>query len=187
MMAVCPKHSLLTLLLMINALSPPPDAVVGLERTLYSVTEGEDSAVEVCAVVFRPGMNVACPITFPFEVSLSTGDLSAGIYVLCLPLNTAVIIVLSPVAGMDYDAVINEILRFSACQRRQCVTIPILEDSVPEGVEYFNVTLERTPDLDPRITLNPVDGLIEIFDGLLMKNYLSTIFLLYQHNHSNMF
>ena len=85
-----------------------------------------------------------------------------------MPLYTPVIIVLIPVAGMDYGAVIDEILRFSACQRKQCVRIPILEDSVPEGVKYFNVTLERTPGLDPRITLNPVDGLICIIDGMLL-------------------
>ena len=96
-------------------------------------------------------------------------------YILYLPLYTAVIIVLSPVAGMDYGAVINEILRFSACQRRQCVTIPIFTDSELEGVEYFNITLERTPDLDPGITLNPVDGLICINDSMLLIKFLSVI------------
>ena len=50
-------------------------ATVGLEMTVYEVTEGE-SSVEVCAVVFTPGGN--CPIQYPFDVSLSFSDGSAG-------------------------------------------------------------------------------------------------------------
>ena len=50
---------------------------MGLERTFYQVSEG-DGVVEVCAIVYEPNGNLVCPITFPFEVSLSTGDDSAG-------------------------------------------------------------------------------------------------------------
>ena len=50
---------------------------MGLERTLYQVSE-DDGVVEVCAIVYEPNGNLDCPITFPFEVSLSTGDDSAG-------------------------------------------------------------------------------------------------------------
>ena len=50
-------------------------AVVGLERTLYSVAE-DVGVVEVCAIVYSP--TIDCPITFPFNVSLSTIDGSAG-------------------------------------------------------------------------------------------------------------
>ena len=39
--------------------------------------------------------------------------------------------------------------------------IPIVDDDVLENSELFNVTLERN-GLDSRITLNPVDGLVEI-------------------------
>ena len=53
-----------------------PVAVVGLERTLR-VSE-DDGVVEVCAVVTSPDGNVPCPIAFPFDVSLSTTDDSAG-------------------------------------------------------------------------------------------------------------
>ena len=50
---------------------------MGLERTLYQVSE-DVGVVEVCAIVYEPNGNLVCPITFPFEVSLSTGDDSAG-------------------------------------------------------------------------------------------------------------
>ena len=52
-------------------------AVVGLERTIYMVTETQDE-VEICAIVREPIND--CPITFPFEVVLSTLDDTAGIY-----------------------------------------------------------------------------------------------------------
>ena len=48
---------------------------MGLERTLYSVSE-DVGVVEVCAIVYSP--TIDCPITFPFNVSLSTSNGSAG-------------------------------------------------------------------------------------------------------------
>ena len=42
--------------------------------------------------------------------------------------------------------------------------IPIVDDDVLENYELFNVTLERN-GLDSRITLDPVDGLVEITDN----------------------
>ena len=53
------------------------DAVVGLEKTFYQVSENV-GVVEVCAIVYRPNGNIACPITFPFNVRLSTTNDSAG-------------------------------------------------------------------------------------------------------------
>ena len=75
----------------------------------------------------------------------------------------------STVDPMDYLGV-STILMFEACQRRSCVTVTIVDDEVLENVESFNVTLERTPGLDMRITLDPVDGVVEITDddGLLI-------------------
>ena len=65
----------------------------------------------------------------------------------------------------------STILMFEACQRRSCVTVTIVDDEVLENVESFNVTLERTPSLDMRITLDPVDGVVEITDddGLFLS------------------
>ena len=51
-------------------------AVVSLERTFYSVSEDVD-VVEVCALVSSP--RVECPIEFPFEISISSGDNTAGV------------------------------------------------------------------------------------------------------------
>ena len=51
-------------------------AVVGLETTLYMVSETA-GAVEVCAVVREPSLE-DCPISFPFEVMLSTNDDTAS-------------------------------------------------------------------------------------------------------------
>ena len=42
--------------------------------------------------------------------------------------------------------------------------IPIVDDDVLENSELFNFILERN-GLDGRITLNPVDGLVEITDN----------------------
>ena len=49
---------------------------MGLERTIYSVFE-DVGVVEVCAIVYSP--TIDCPITFPFDVSLTTSDNTAGI------------------------------------------------------------------------------------------------------------
>ena len=42
--------------------------------------------------------------------------------------------------------------------------IPIVDDAMLENSELFNVSLERN-GLDSRITMNPVDGLVEIADN----------------------
>ena len=52
------------------------EAVVGLEKTIYTVTEYV-GVVEVCAIVYSP--TVDCSIVFPFGVSLSTSENTAGI------------------------------------------------------------------------------------------------------------
>ena len=65
---------------------------------------------------------------------------------------------------MDYLD-LSTILMFGACQRRSCVTVTIVDDDILEMTESFDVTLERTPGLDSRITLNPVDGVVEITDN----------------------
>ena len=52
-------------------------AVVGLERTFYQIMEGV-GVVEVCAIVYQPDGGITCPIAFPFDVSLSTFDGTAG-------------------------------------------------------------------------------------------------------------
>ena len=63
----------------------PPAAVVGLKN--YSVSE-DISDVEVCAIVESPN-NTECPVSFPFIISLSVNNNSAGsILSLCLYIYT---------------------------------------------------------------------------------------------------
>ena len=77
-----------------------------------------------------------------------------------LNINQFVSCVVSP---MDYDS-LSEILGFGPCDTQQCTEITIVDDMIVELTESFFVTLERTPGLDSRITLDPVDGEIEITD-----------------------
>ena len=66
---------------------------------------------------------------------------------------------------MDYLEV-NTILAFATCEIRRCVNVTIVDDLVdePGPNEFFHYTLERTPGLDSRISLSPVDGVVEIID-----------------------
>ena len=48
---------------------------MGLERRVYTVSE-DDNVVEVCAVVLLP--SGGCPVEFAFNITLETGDGSAG-------------------------------------------------------------------------------------------------------------
>ena len=68
------------------------------------------------------------------------------------------------VTPTDYGAV-STILMFAACETRQCVDVAIMDDKTLELTETFIVTLKWTPALENRITLNPVDGDIEILDN----------------------
>ena len=51
-------------------------ATVGLEQTFFRVGENE-GYIELCGNVSFP--EITCPIEFPFDVSLSTADRTAGI------------------------------------------------------------------------------------------------------------
>ena len=58
----------------------PSEAVVGLERTIFTVQE-DVGVVELCAIVYEPS-GIDCSIAFPFDVYLSTWDDTAGEYAL---------------------------------------------------------------------------------------------------------
>ena len=62
---------------------------------------------------------------------------------------------------LDYEP-FSVVVQFESCETRRCVNISILSDLIEEPDESFNYTLERTPDLDSRISLDPVEGEVVI-------------------------
>ena len=52
------------------------EALVGLERTIFTVSEYV-GIVELCVRVFEP--DIECPIQFPFVIDISTADGTTGI------------------------------------------------------------------------------------------------------------
>ena len=64
---------------------------------------------------------------------------------------------------MDYGT-IDVILEFDVCETQKCVNASIVSDLVDEKNEIFTYHLRRTPNLDPRIKLEPIDGTVEIID-----------------------
>ena len=67
------------------------------------------------------------------------------------------------VSPVDYLELSNT-LSFAICETRRCKNMTIVDDLVDEPDEFFNYTLERTPDLDRRISLDPKNGRISIID-----------------------
>ena len=83
---------------------------------------------------------------------------------------------------MDYGFV-SDILAFDKCETRRCTEMPIVNDTIVESTESFFVTLERTPGLDSRITLNPVIGEVEIVEnnGMYFLSFWSTYYCNHHH------
>ena len=53
-------------------------------------------------------------------------------------------------------------MRFSANQKRLCINISIVNDLRLEPKESFGITLERPPDTDDRIGIQPNVGEVNI-------------------------
>ena len=160
-------------------------AVVGLEETLYRVMEGVGT-VEVCAIFYQPPADVACPTPFPFDVSISTRNGTAGnstfrtsfsyrkwdrlskatdvLEEIHGPNNLEFLSVSPAEPPMDYMS-LSIMLRFEACSREVCTSVTIVDDLVDEPDESFFVILGETPDLDARITLAPTLAEIVIEDN----------------------
>ena len=69
------------------------------------------------------------------------------------------------VSTLDYDELVDAVLSFDASDLGSCVTVTIIDDLMDEPTESFNITLDRSPGLDGRIILRPVEGVIEINDN----------------------
>ena len=63
------------------------------------------------------------------------------------------------------------ILQFPECETKQCIFVNILNDTVDEPEEFFNFTLARTLNLNPRIDLDSTVGQVVIheFNGKSRK------------------
>ena len=55
-------------------------------------------------------------------------------------------------------------LNFNACKERACAYISIMDDDIVEKSESFTISLERTTDLDSRISLSSERGEVTILD-----------------------
>ena len=106
-------------------------AKVVVDRTSYIISE-HSSSITVCWTISEP--TTSCPVDFPFTVRLLTEDGTA-------------------VSPADYTA-LDATLPFSSCDRRRCVRIPIVNDSIVEYPEAFTVRLERTDSLPESITFD---------------------------------
>ena len=70
-------------------------------------------------------------------------------------------ILITGVNASEYEVVVQ----FAPCDKRICVEVPIVDDETVEKLESFNITLERTPDMDINITLDQVVGVVEITEN----------------------
>ena len=119
--------------------------MVGLERTFYNVSEGNEP-VEICAIVVYP--DIMCPVKFPFNLFFSVIE-GTGILALYY---VAIIFPLSPVP-VDDSRAFTSLVSFDVCERSVCLNVSITD-------ENFTFQLARTEGLDNRITLSPVAGMI---------------------------
>ncbi|CAI8036548.1 hypothetical protein GBAR_LOCUS20478 [Geodia barretti] len=125
------------------------EAVVGLERLVYSVYE-DDEEVEICVTVYSPTTD--CPIAFPFEVVFEANPDTAF-------------------PGSDYRLV-DGFYMFGKCQTRICfLPVDIINNDLMEDTEMFSVTLQLgfsdniniTPNV-ATVTIMDKDVLIVSFD-----------------------
>ena len=59
---------------------------------------------------------------------------------------------------------INKTVTFSVNELRKCLTVTIVDDEVVELSKSFSISLERTENLDERITISPDRGIVTIED-----------------------
>ena len=75
---------------------------------------------------------------------------------------------------MDYAAVFASLI-FEECETRRRVNISIEDDMTLENIESFNVILDRLIELDRRIRLDPVIGVIQIIDNDSMFTHWDSV------------
>ena len=83
----------------------------------------------------------------------------------------------------DFTALMLESVEFGECETRRCVNITIVDDLVLEMEESFIVVLNRTSQLDSRISLEPTTAEIVIVDddGRLMQEHVCSYHNIQEH------
>ena len=121
-----------------SLLFPFEEAVVGLERTSYNLSEGNE-LVELCAVVVHP--DIMCPINFPFNLSFSMAE-GTGIYQVFLILMFLYILQIPECSSLMFvkeECVYNctLVLRISHSKWRE-LKVLILESVLVPWQVYYN-------------------------------------------------
>ena len=80
-------------------------------------------------------------------------------------------------APSDFDSESHCVI-FEPRSSRQCVYFNIIDDSIVEDKEYFNVTLGRTADMDDRVQLRRTSTTIYINDndGMMLATHCYLVF-----------
>ena len=77
---------------------------------------------------------------------------------------------------------VSTALMFKRCAIRSCVSIFIVNDTMPEDEEYFTVVIGRSSSLHPNITLTATEANISISDDgkqRLRSSYVMTKILMF--------
>ena len=64
---------------------------------------------------------------------------------------------------MDYSDV-TEVVIIGACETEKRVIISVVNDAIPEDIESFNVTLDRTESLLPPVRLGITEAVVQIVE-----------------------
>ena len=78
------------------------------------------------------------------------------------PLKSSIIFIPKPIGGMDFLNMSIDLM-FKASSPSQTVMVPIVNDTVPEDLEYFILSVMSN---DPAVTLSPVTASIDILDDI---------------------
>ena len=75
---------------------------------------------------------------------------------------SSIIFIPKPIGGMDFPNISID-LTLNISSTTQTVMVPILNDMVPENLEYFSLALMSN---DPAVTLNPATVYINVVDDI---------------------
>ena len=127
-------------------------AYIRLEQRTFTVTEGVDETVRICAEVYNPAPDWSCcPVVFDFKINLSVdgGKLSVITFQLMIRL---------PITE-DFP------MEFRPCSHRACMPVPIEDCDQIERTTTHRYRLERTDDLDRRIIVVTTSGTLTVVDN----------------------